>query len=219
MSIQQLISWTVPTLAPTDTVRRALEILDENKLAGVPVVTEDDYTAYVTEDTLLEVPDDSLTLDAANQLQFKPAIAATAHPYDAFSMMHEAALPLLPVIDQEHKYVGCLSRKDLIDYFATQSGIGNPGGVLVVEVAPRNYSMYDIARICENEDVAILGMQLRTNEQAMIEVTLKLNRTVLDAVAASFVRHNYHVVEVYGRESDKEDIMGNYNLLMNYINM
>lgn len=219
MSIQQLISWTVPALAPTDTIRKALEILDENKLTGLPVVTEEDYTAYVTEDTLLEVPDDSMTLEAASQLQFRPAIAGMAHPYDAFNMMYETKLPLLPVIDQEHKFLGCVSRKDLIEYFATNSGIANPGGVLVLEVNPRNYSMYEIARICENEDVAILGMQLHTNENSLLEVTLKLNRTVLDAVAASFARHNYHVMEVYGKESDKEDIMGNYNLLMNYINM
>jgi hypothetical protein len=48
---------------------------------------------------------------------------------------------------------------------------------------------------------------------------MKLNRTVLDAVVASFERHNYHAVEVFGRETNKEDILSKYNLLMNYINM
>lgn len=219
MSIQQLITWTVPTLSPADTIDRALEILDENKLAGLPVVDGEDYLAFVTEDTLLEAPDSSLPLSQSALLQFRPAISALAHPFDAFSMMHETKLPVLPITDHENKYLGSITRDSLIDYFATHSGINNPGGVLVLEVMPRNYSMYEIARICENEDVVILGMQLHTTENGMLEVTLKLNRTVLDAVAASFSRHNYHVVEVYGRESDKEDIIGKYNLLMNYINM
>jgi ferric-dicitrate binding protein FerR (iron transport regulator) len=53
----------------------------------------------------------------------------------------------------------------------------------------------------------------------MLEVTLKLNRTVLTAVVASFERHSYHVISVYGEETNREDITGKYNLLMNYINM
>jgi hypothetical protein len=97
--------------------------------------------------------------------------------------------------------------------------ISNPGGILVLEIPPRNYSMYEIARICENEDVIILAMHSRTNERGMLEITMKLNRTVLDAVVASFERHNYHAVEVFGRETNKEDILSKYNLLMNYINM
>ena len=67
--------------------------------------------------------------------------------------------------------------------------------------------------------MVITNTQVHTNEQGMLEVTLKLNRTVLDAVVSSFERHNYTVKEVYGTETNNEDIVGKYNLLMNYINM
>ena len=133
--------------------------------------------------------------------------------------MHQASLPLLPVIDHDGKYYGCIDRVHVVDYIAESSGISNPGGVLVLEIPPRNYSMFEIARICENEDVTLLTMHSRTNENGMLELTMKLNRTVLDAVVSSFQRHNYHVVEVYGKQSDKEDVMDKYNLLMNYLNM
>ncbi len=126
---------------------------------------------------------------------------------------------MLPVTDEEHKYIGAVTRDDLLKYIAENSGIDNPGGILVLEIAPRNYTLYEIARICENEDVTILNLQVHTNEQGQLEITLKLNRTVLDAVVSSFERHNYHVKEVYGEDSNDEDIEGKYNLLMNYINM
>ena len=125
----------------------------------------------------------------------------------------------MPVIDNEHKYLGSIDRESLLTHVAENSGISSPGGVLVLEIPPRNYSMYEIARICENEDVILLAMHSRTNERGMLEITMKLNRTVLDAVVSSFERHNYHVTEVYGKETDNEDIIGKYNLLMNYINM
>jgi CBS domain-containing protein len=219
MSIKQLISDTIPVLSPSDSVSRALEILEEYKLSGLPVVADDEYIGLATENTLMEAADDRVMLSESGLLNFRPTISALAHPFDAFSIMHEAKLPVLPVTDTDLKYAGCITKDSLISYIATHSAISNPGGVIVVEVPARNYSMYEIARICENEEVAILGMQLRNSDNGMLEVTLKLNRTVLDGVVASFSRHSYNVMEVYGKESDKEDILDKYNLLMNYINM
>jgi len=219
MSIERSISWSVPNLSQADSISRALQILEEHKMTALPVVTDDEYIALVAEDQLLEAPDDSVSLEASGLLQFRPAISSQAHPFDALRIMYEAKLSLLPVTDQDNKYLGCITKDSLLDLFATSTGISSPGGILVLEVSPRNYSMYEIARICENEDVAILGMQLQTAEDGMLEVTLKLNRTVLDAVVASFSRHNYRVTQVYGQESDKADIIDKYNLLMNYINM
>jgi acetoin utilization protein AcuB len=219
MSIEQLISHSVPVLTPEDTVHKALDLLETNKLSAIPVITDEDYQAFLTEDILMEVGDTNATLAEAGLLQYKPAVSTLAHPFDAVSIMHQAKLHLLPVIDLENKYLGCITEETILGYIAENSGISNPGGVLVLEILPRNYSLVDIARICENEDVIMLAMHSRTNEHAMLEITLKLNRTVLDAVVSSFERHNYKVVEVYGKETNTEDIISKYNLLMNYINM
>jgi len=219
MNIEKLISHSIPVLSPGDTTGRALEILEENNLNALPITTDDDYAGLVTEDHLLEVKDQNIKLSDSGLLQYKPAIAAHAHPFEAISIMHQARLPLLPVVDAENKYLGCIDRESMLSYIAENSGINSPGGILVLEIPPRNYSMYEIARICENEDVILLAMHSHTNERGMLEITMKLNRTVLDAVVASFERHNYHALEVYGKETDQEDIMGKYNLLMNYINM
>ena len=219
MTIEKLIAHSLPALSPNDTVARALEILEDNHIKALPVVVEEDYQGLVTEDHLLEIEDVESKLSDTHLLQYKPAVSSFSHPFEAISAIHQARLAVLPVLDGDQKYLGCIDRDSLIAYVAENSGINNPGGILVLEIPPRNYSMYEIARICENEDVIILAMHSRTNEAGLLEITMKLNRTVLDAVVASFERHNYHAVEVYGRETNKEDILGKYNLLMNYINM
>ncbi len=219
MSTQQLISNTIPALSPSDTIGKALALFDEQKVTHLPVVAEDEYVALVSEDALLEAVDDNIPMSDSGLLSFRPAMSALSHPFEAFSIMHDARLDVLPVTDAEQKYLGCITRETLLDYFALNSGLNNPGGMIVLDILPRNYSLYEIARICENEDMSILGMWMNNTDHGTLRVTLKLNRQVLDAVVASFTRHNYQVLAVYGRESDKEDIMSNYNLLMNYINM
>lgn len=218
MSIEQLISPAVPTLRPEDTGDHALALMEEHKLAQLPLVSEDNYIALITENELLDA-DNVGPLSNPDFLNFKPAIHSLTHPFEALRIMNQMRLSVLPVIDTEQKYVGSITESTLLKYVAENSGVENPGGIIVLEVQPRNYTMYEIARICENEDVAILSSQVHTNEQGMLEVTLKVNRTVLGGVAASFERHNYHVIGVYGEETNREDITGKYNLLMNYINM
>lgn len=220
MSISQLIDHNVPVLAPEETIAAALDVIDNSSFDGLPVVSDDDYLAIVTEDSLLGLEDTNIMLAESGLMHYKPFVTSYAHPFEAISLLHHGMLPVLPVIDADNnKYMGSITKDMLIGYVATNSGIANPGGILVLEVHPRNYSMYEIARICENEDTVILTMHSKANDRGMIEVALKLNRTVLDAVVSSFELHKYMVLEVHGAERDADDIAGKYSLLMNYINM
>jgi len=219
MRLEQLISPSVPTLVPGDSANRALALMEENNLTQLPVVLEDNYEGLVQENDLLDLDKADLSLTETNLLNYKPAIPVSGHPFEALRITNQMNLSVLPVIDHEHKYLGAITKDTLLKYITENSGINAPGGIIVLEVAPRNYTLYEIARICENEDVTIMNTQVHANETGNLEITLKLNRTAIDAVVSSFERYNYTVKEVYGEESHDDDIAGKYNLLMNYINM
>jgi predicted transcriptional regulator len=219
MNIDQLISPLVPTLLPSDTANHALELMEDTDLAELPVVLEEGYVALVQEHDLQDWDKPEEVLSAGALMNYKPAIAASSHPFEGMRIMHQMNLSVLPVIDHEQKYIGSVTKDKLLAYMTENSGIDNPGGIIVLEIPPRNYTLYEIARICENEDVIILNLQVHTGDQGMLEVTLKLNRSSLDAVVSSFERHSYRVKEVYGDENKKDDITDKYNLLMNYLNM
>ena len=105
-------------------------------------------------------------------------------------------------------------------YITEYSGVDNPGGIIVIELDARDYSLSEIARICESEDAIVISTQLVTNKvSGKIEVTLKTNRTDLQGLASAFERHNFIVKQVYGEQAHYEDMLDRYNLLMNYINM
>ena len=219
MSMMRLISPQVPTLNPTDTGNRALGLMEENAFIQLPLVEDENYLGLVQENDLLDWEITDGTLSDPRFLNYKPIIIASAHPYEALRIFNQMNLSVLPVIDNEGKYAGAITKDTLLKYFAENSGLDVPGGIIVLEIQPHNYSLYQIARICENEDVTVLNSQVYTNPQGVMEVTLKTNRTSLEPLVSSFERHDYKVLEVYGDTKDMEDVMGKYNLLMNYINM
>jgi acetoin utilization protein AcuB len=219
MNTGQLISTIIPSLTKEDTGDHALAMMEDNKVSQLPLVADDNYVALVQESDLLEWSDAGEHLSEGEFANFKPAIPAYTHPFEAMRVMGQMSLSVLPVLDHEGKYMGCVTRDTLFKYITDNSGIDTQGGIITLLIAPRDYTLYEIARICENEDVIIQNLQVHTTEQGMMEVTLKVNRTSISAVVASLERHNYKVTETYGEDHADEDITGKYNLLMNYINM
>lgn len=220
MLIEKLISPVVPTLLPSDTGSHALTLMEENHLTQLPLVVNNLYTALVQENDVLDWNTPERPLSGADFLNFRPAVLAGGHPYDALRIAHAENLSVVPVVGRENQYMGAITRNELLRYITESSGLDNPGGILVLEMELRDYSLWEIARICESEDVLIISTQVHTNkESGKLEVTIKTNRTDLQGVVQSFERHNYTIKEVFGDTSVQEDMRNRYNLLMNFINM
>ena len=89
-----------------------------------------------------------------------------------------------------------------------------------MEMDPRDYSLAQIARICENEQVMVLGVYTLTNPAtSKLEVSIKTNSMDLAAVVQALERFEYTVMNTYGDRKIENDIMDRYKLLMNYLNM
>lgn len=220
MNVEQLISPIVPTLLPTDTGDRALNLMEANHLTALPLVEGDSYLALIQENDVLDWNMPERALSGGDFLDYRPAVLATGHPFDALRMAATQNLTVVPVIDSGHKYIGAITREDLLKYVTENSGFDNPGGIIVLEIEAHDYSLAEIARICESEDVIIISTQLNTNKTTgMLEVTLKTNKTNLEAVVSSFERHEYTIKEVFGAQAGQEDLSTRYEELMHFINM
>lgn len=219
MTIEKLISPSIPQLALTDTSSKALSVMEENNLTQLPLVNEGKYVALISEDDLFDWDKPESPLSAADFLDYKPAVFAQGHPFEAMRVANRQHLSILPVVDEDNTYIGAITQDELLRYITENSGVDNPGGIIVIEMLPRDYSLSQIALICENEEVSIISLQLHNGIDGKIEITLKTNRTNLSALTSSFERHNITVKEVYGELQNVDDTMDRYDLLMNYLNM
>lgn len=220
MSVKQIITYEVPTILPEDTGETALRLMEDNNIRQIPVVANEQYMALLKEDDLLDWDTPEKPVSASGFLRYSPAISFEAHAYDALRVAYNQNIMVIPVVDNQNKYIGAATLASLMNFFAEHCSLDSPGGVIVVEVNPLDYSLYEIARIAESEEVSILATSLYTNRATnMLELTMKVNRTNLDTLATTYERFGYVVKEVYGEHGNKDDMMDRYNLLMAYINM
>jgi predicted transcriptional regulator len=219
MLLHQLIAPDVPIAEPSEDRDAVQSLFFAAQLQQIPIVSQSQYMGLLAAKDLLLLPESS-KLDPHLYEDFRPAISINAHPFEAMRIMHLHQLSILPVINEENEYAGCLSQERLMQYLIESINIDVLGGIIVLEMEPRNYSLAQIARICENEQVIILGLQAKTNpNSSKLEVTIKTNSTDLSAVVQAFERYDYSVVDTFGDTKIENDTSDRYRLLMNYINM
>jgi hypothetical protein len=96
-----------------------------------------------------------------------------------------------------------------------------PGGIIVLEMVERDYSLSQIAQIVESNNVKVLSMYITSpSDSIRLEVTLKVNATDLLSVIRTFERYNYDVKTwVSTNDSIDQFYSERFDLLMKYLNM
>jgi len=220
ITAEKLISDQIPFVLDSDPISSALGLMRSTHCSQLPLLSENDYLGLISEEDLLNEDDAETAISKAGLPRIKAAVAIDAHPYDVLKLLSAFQLKVLPVLDHDGSYVGAISRDALIDYTVEHESMAISGGIIVLEVSPHNYSLAEIARICESNQITILKSSIFNNpETEQTEVTLKLNKTELQYVIATFERYEYVVLHVFGDNVSTGHLSDRYDLLMNYINM
>lgn len=220
MLLYQIVSSEIPIVATNDSVDYVNSLFFASKHTQLPVVENGSYKGLIEASNMPQYEGDPEEINTLMYDGLRFAINHHAHPYDALRMMHQNGLDILPVLNDEYEYVGAISQERLWQYIVELINIEVVGGIILLEMEPRNYSLAQIARICESEQVLILAAHAKTNPAtSKLEVTLKTNSSDLSAVVQAFERFEYTVVDTFGDQKIENDISDRYRLLMNYINM
>jgi signal-transduction protein with cAMP-binding, CBS, and nucleotidyltransferase domain len=134
--------------------------------------------------------------------------------------MTENKLSLIPVTDKHNHYLGVITHARIIEQFSHFTSLMNPGGIIVLEINERDYSLSEIAQIVETNDASILSVFINSiPDSTRMEVTLKLNKMDISAVLQTFSRYEY-VVKASFSEGDYDELLRDrFDSLMSYLNI
>lgn len=220
MNINPLIKRDIRPLTKGADINLALEALEQNKIQHLPVVEDGFYIGLVSEEFLQEM--DSSTFDISGMEYRLPIFSFNPknHMFDAIAKISEGKLSMLPVVDDEMKYVGYINPDDVVHALGDMLSIKNPGGILVLEMRQNDYHLSRLAQIVESHDGKILASYLAFNSSThMLEVTLRISLEDLSGIIQTMQRYNYTILQVFHRSDHDLDLMSRYENFMKFLNM
>jgi CBS domain-containing protein len=220
MLVGDLITDEIPPLKVTDTVEMALDWMEQFKVSHLAVVNNRELVGIVSETDLMdyEHPEEQINLSKLHLL--KPIIHHHQHTYDLVKLMSSLNLTLIPVLDENELYKGCITLKGIIKNLSSMIAVQNPGGVIVLELNQNDYSVIQIANIVEGNDAKILSLHVSSHPDSMkMEVTIKVNREDLSSILQTFNRYNYTVKASFHHGDYDKDIKDKLNEFLHFLNI
>ncbi len=220
MLAEELINPTTPILRPFDSVGQAVDLMDEYGTRQLALVDEEIYKGLLSEDTLLNLLDDTQTLSELN-LPPNPIHANLfQHIYEVIGIANRYQLDTIPVLDEDNLYAGTILVSDMMAKFATLLGSQETGAIVVLKMANRDYSLTDISRLVESNNTKIISTYFSGSEYGSLDqatLTLKLNHSEVSAVVATLERFGYTVENVFGSTPFDSPDRHRLDLLMRYL--
>ncbi|HUV01345.1 MAG TPA: CBS domain-containing protein [Bacteroidales bacterium] len=221
MVAKDLISEAVPPLKTSDLGQTALNWMEIFRISHLPIVNNQDFLGLISDADIYDMnqPEEPIGNHALTLI--KPYVTTEQHLFEVIGLAARLKLSVVPVLDANKHYKGVITSNDLVRYIAGISSLDQAGGIIVLELIERDYSLSQIAQIVESNNVKVLSIYITSPpDSTRLEVTLKVNTTDLTSVIKTFERYNYDI-KTWVTSDDSMDhfYSERFDLLMKYLNI
>lgn len=158
----------VITLSPSNTVRDALEVMLENKIRHLPIITEDrSVVGIITDRDLKEIVPSTMS-DTIDKNIYKIKLAEvmtknpiTGHPMDFVEesavVFYSNQIGSLPIVSN-NKLVGIITETDLLYKYIELTGAHQPGSQIEVRVPNNPGILYEVSKVFHEQKTNVLSV-------------------------------------------------------------
>jgi acetoin utilization protein AcuB len=221
MLAKDLISEVVPSLKTSDSGQTALNWMEIFRISHLPIVNNLDFLGLISDADIYDMNQPEEPIGNHSLTLLKPYVTSEQHLFEVIGLVARLKLTVVPVLDENMHYKGVITTTDLIRYLASISSMDQQGGIIVLELIERDYSLSQIAQIIESNNVKVLSMYITSPpDSTRLEVTVKVNSNDLTSVIRTFERYNYDV-KTWVTSDDSMDrfYSERFDLLMKYLNI
>jgi CBS domain-containing protein len=218
---EKLISDGIASVTSSEKGQMALNRMDVFRVSHIPVVNDNQYLGLVSDKLIYDLNLNDVVLETILDKLDTTHAHKDQHIFEVAILMYKLKLSVLPVLNDDHYYIGAITLYDLARRFAKLFSLQEIGGVIVLEMNENEYSLTEISKIAESNGYKILSFFLdRKSGTHSLDVIMKLDRDELSALIQAFMRYNYTVKAVYLDQSMLTDLyMERYEQFMKYMNL
>ena len=220
MTAREMISQSILPVRTSDSVQKVLDRMAEFRVSHLPIVNNIQFLGLISEDDLIEVPDYDTPVGGLSLSLYNTCVQDDQHIYEVIRMFYQHKLTLVPVMNEKNDYLGVIPVNTMVEYMATLTAVREPGGIIVLEISNRDNSLSHIAQVVESDNAQILSSYIRSfPDSTKLEITLKVNKTDISGIVASFNRYDYVVKATYNNTKSDTQTKDRYDQFMNYLDI
>ena len=218
MIAKKLISKEIQTVTLETTGGEALSIMQEFRLSHIAVVEDNKLLGIISEEDIWNMHDEGNKIKSISDKIEMLCMSLGRDVFEIIKYMDEHKLTLLPIMG-DGKYFGAITQQSVIEALASIVAIQESGGVIILEMNKKDYSMSEISQIVESNNLKILSAYVTdVDEKNNIKLTLKLNKIDIAAVIQTFERYKYNLAASYNYSENTDNLSDRFDSLMRYLN-
>lgn len=221
MIAKELINHMIPPLKITDDVHKAMLWMEELRCNQLPVVNEQKFLGFISEEIILEVNDVDKKIAEVELESKECTVNENSHFYDVLRVSADCKAHLVAVVDEQSNYVGVITVQDTVTSFAQSAAVQIPGGILVLSIKQIDYSLAELSRLVEENNAKVLSSSVKQDEldASMLKVTLKINRLDLSHIVATLERFGYKIIARFQETKVRDEEKSKIDMLLKFLDI
>ncbi|MFD2517797.1 CBS domain-containing protein [Salinimicrobium flavum] len=218
MNIQPYIINEIEIPETTSKIGDLQSILDQVSYTHIPVQNKGIYVGSMSENDIHSF-DASKTVEHYHYALEGFFARESDNWLDVLHAFSRNQCNIIPVLDEENKYLGYVELHDIMNLFTETPFLNNPGGILIVEKGYKDYSFSEICQIVESNGAHVLGAFLSNIEDDLAQITVKTGITPINTLLQTFRRYGYKVISSHQEDSYSADLKDRSRYLDKYLNI
>jgi CBS domain-containing protein len=222
MIAETLISDSIPSVSLEDTASKALSLMDVFRVSHLPIVVDQEYFGVISDKEIFDAQDFDAPLKTfASDLLLKPHVHPHQHIFEVAAVASGCSVSIVPVLAEDHTYLGSISRYDLCNQLTVLFSPNEPGGIIELQMCENNYSLAQITQIIEGNDARILSLYTWKpgGSTTELNVTIKVNQVDLSGIIQTLTRYNYDIRATFMDQTPLKSLIDDrFDQFMRYIN-
>ena len=218
MQMQDHIITTIPIFEVGDSLKEVIHFFTHSTYSHVAITEEGSFMGLLGEADLDSFQETSPVEEFRYQLEVF-SVTPEATWLDVLQVFSRNGSNILPVVDDKNRVLGYFDLNDIVDLFTDMPFFTEPGAILVVARAMKDYSFSEVAQIVEGNNTRLLGAFISTIANETAQITLKISDSNINEVLQTFRRYDYEVLS--GSTDDKvlEELRQRSDYLDKYLNV
>ena len=218
MSLEKHILNDVGILSLSEKIGDVQEIFNQLTYTHMPVESEGVYVGCISENDVRCFENDKTLEDCLYSLEGF-FVRDTNYWLDSLEVFAQNNTNILPVLDSNNNYLGYLELNEMISLFKETPFLHEPGNILVIEKAFKDYTFGEVCQIVESNNAHLLGAFVSKIKDEMAEITIKISPSGMNEILQAFRRYGYIIISEHQEDTFNQNLKDRSKYLDKYLNI